>query len=363
MKVLIITNLAQAEAHQFLGFAEAGIDVEVMCPASSPFHDLLLQNNIKTTPLEIKSKFDISARRLIRQRLIHSRADILHVFNNKALVNGLAASRGLNIRIIAYRGIEGNVSIFNPISWATYLHPRLDRIACVAEAVRQSFLKIGFAGWEFPSYKAVTIYKGHDLDWYKQPRVDLTQFGIPEDAFVVATVANMRPRKGIGFFIMAMNYLPAHIRENTHFLIVGKMDKKALRKSLDKLGQNASNVHFTGFRKDAAAISGSSDAYVLPAVKREGLPKTVIEAMAYGVPPVVTNTGGSPELIEAGKSGMVIPPEDPDAIAGAVKLLYENSELRKNMGAEAKNRLHEEFHVNRTIRETLALYREVLADG
>ncbi|MCF8094819.1 MAG: glycosyltransferase family 4 protein [Desulfobacteraceae bacterium] len=360
MKVLAVTNLSQAEAYQFQGFARSGVQTEVMCPPSSAYTEFLLENNIKVTPLKIKKHFDSKAIRSIRARLVNTNADILHVFNNKAVSNGLLASRGLPVKIIAYRGIVGNVSVFNPVSWATYLHPRVDRIVCVAEAVRQFFLNMSFAGWRFPSYKPVTIYKGHDLDWYREPRVDITQFGIPEDAFVVTTVANMRPRKGIQFFIEAMNNLPVQIAKKTHFLIVGKMDEKALRKSLNKLGQNTSRVHLTGFRKDAAAISGSSDVYVLPAIKREGLPKTVIEAMAYGVPPVVTNTGGSPELIEDGKSGIVIPPGDPGAIAGAVKILYENSEQRKKMGQEARKQLNEKFHVNQTIRETLALYREVV---
>ena len=363
MKLLAITNLSQEEAYQFHGFAKQGVFVEVMSPPESHYNNFLIENNIKTSPLKLKKHFDSVAQKQIREKLITSRPDILHVFNNKALSNGLLAARGLPVNIVAYRGIEGNVSAYNPASWMTYLHPRVDRIICVAEAVRQSFLSIRLPGWRFPPHKAVTIYKGHDLSWYTEPKVDLTQFGVPEDAFVVTTVANMRPRKGIHYFIDAMSHLPKNLSERIHFLIVGKMDEKALRPAMHKLGEKASRIHLTGFRKDAAAISGSSDVYVLPSIKREGLPKTVIEAMAYGVPPIVTHTGGSPELVEKGKSGIIVQAGDSKAIAHAIQYLFENKKIRIRMGVEARKRLHERFHVNQTIRETLELYREVLSGG
>ena len=70
------------------------------------------------------------------------RYDILHLFSNKALQNGLAASRGLPVKIVAYRGIVGNVSFFSPVSWLRFLNPRIDRIVCVADAVRDYFLQM-----------------------------------------------------------------------------------------------------------------------------------------------------------------------------------------------------------------------------
>jgi len=77
----------------------------------------------------------------------------------------------------------------------------------------------------------------------------------------------------------------------------------------------AGRCHFLGHREDALAIVGACDATVLPAIKREGLPKTVIESMALGVVPIVTRTGGSPELLVDGESGLVVPPGDAAALA------------------------------------------------
>jgi glycosyltransferase involved in cell wall biosynthesis len=104
----------------------------------------------------------------------------------------------------------------------------------------------------------------------------------------------------------------------------------------------------------------SCDAYVLPALRREGLPKGVIEAMVYGVPPVVTDSGGSPELIEDGSSGLVVPPGDPRAIGAALSQLIDQPALRRRMGNNARERIRSHFRIEDTINKTFNLYKQLL---
>lgn len=360
IRVLCVTGHSDiAEAHMFVGLAEAGVSIEVMCPDDAPHVDLLRNKGVRVTPLKLRGRFDQIGARLIRERLMSTAADILHVFNNNATSNGLRASRGLPVKIVAYRGIEGNVSFFDPFSWTTYLHPRVDRIICVAEAIRQYLIKMRVLGWRFPAHKAVTIYKGHDLSWYGAPKADLQEFGIPEGAFVVGSVANLRPRKGIPVLIEATRHLPADA--NIHLLLVGKMEDDRLPKMIARSPMR-DRIHLAGFRRDAPALMGACDIYVLPALKREGLPKTVIEAMAHGVPPVVTDAGGSPELIEANVSGVKVPPGDAKAIADAALELYADAERRTLMGQAARKRLQEQFHVSTTVTRTFQLYQELTAE-
>ena len=96
---------------------------------------------------------------------------------------------------------------------------------------------------------------------------------------------------------------------------------------------------------------------MLPSVKREGLPKTVIEAMAYGVPPVVTDCGGSPELVADGVSGFVVPVRDPVALARAINELYADAGLRARLGQGARERIASAFRIEDTVARTLDLYR------
>ncbi|HVS23985.1 MAG TPA: glycosyltransferase, partial [Gammaproteobacteria bacterium] len=98
----------------------------------------------------------------------------------------------------------------------------------------------------------------------------------------------------------------------------------------------------------------------LPSVKREGLARSLIEAMAYGVAPVVTDCGGSPEVVVDEQCGIVVPVRDAAALARAIARLYEDAGLRERFGAAARARIGSDFRIERTIEQTLALYRELV---
>ena len=111
-----------------------------------------------------------------------------------------------------------------------------------------------------------------------------------------------------------------------------------------------------GFCDNAPAISAACDAVCLPSYKREGLPRSIIEAMAAGTPPIVTNSGGSPELVENNKSGIVVPIRDSKAISNAIETLYFNKELRITLGENAVDRIKRNFSTEETINKTLETY-------
>src|SRR5690606_30169658 len=121
-------------------------------------------------------------------------------------------------------------------------------------------------------------------------------------------------------------------------------------------------IHCLGFRTDVMNIVAACNATVLPAVRREGLPKTVIESMVQEVPPIVTRTGGSHELVEDGVSGLVVAPGDAAALADAMLRLYRDPEASRQMGINARRRIGERFRVEDAIRAHVDLYRE-LAPG
>jgi glycosyltransferase involved in cell wall biosynthesis len=122
-------------------------------------------------------------------------------------------------------------------------------------------------------------------------------------------------------------------------------------------------VHALGARKDAAAIAAAFDVAVLPATKREGLPKTVIESMAQGVATIASRVGGVPELIEQGVSGLIVPPGDVGALEQAILRLYRDAELRTRLGADGRSRIATAFRVDETVRLTAALYDSLVAEN
>ncbi len=359
-KILCVTSSSdRPEAETFIGLQAKGFVVRVLCSPRAPHYQRLQDAGVSVAPLEIIRRIDSKAIDRIRSELESATYNILHLFDNRTVLNGLMAARGKNVKIVTYRGIVGNESFLNPGSWLRYLNPRVDRIVCVAEAVREYFLNLRLFWIRIPPDKVVTIYKGHDLAWYKDSPVDLAKFGIPGGAFVVGCVANWRPRKGVEILIEACKHLPADAL--LHIILVGNMKNKGLQEQI-AASPFRDHIHMLGFRDDAPAIIAACDISILASLKREGLPKTVIEAMAYGVPSIVTNVGGSPELVNNEESGLVIPPGDPQALAQAILRLYADGTLRATLGEHARRRLQSHFPIQTTIDQTAQLYRDVLAD-
>ncbi len=358
LRVLAITGHSDLpETFQFIGLHNAGVQLQVLCPETAPHKQLLLDANVKVVWLKLISRVDRVGRAAIQAVLDESEFDIVHVFNNKALQNTLPLIKHSPVKLVAYRGIEGNVSVFDPISWMTYLNPRVDKIVCVANAIRDYFKRLRFFWWHFPQEKAITIYKGHDLSWYQKPAVPRSTLGVPEDAFLVGCIANERPRKGLPFLIDALPQI-AEAGLNIHLILIGSINGS---KTLKKIAQSPmkENIHLTGYRTDAAQVLAACDACILPAIKREGLPKSIIEGMVYQVTPIVTDTGGSPELIEPGVSGLIIEAGSASAISEAITYLAKNPLQNKQMAIAAQTRIQRNFNILATIEQTLVLYSEI----
>ena len=348
-----------AETGSFIEIHKAGTDITVITWPGTFNYDALMKAGVPTIPYVLTGKLSPKCIRFIRAELKRRPYNVLHMLDKRATMNGLFASIGLNVKLVAYRGIVGNVSYLDPLSWMYLLNPRLDRIICVCEAIRQSLLSLGTPGIRLRREVPVTIYKGHNPDWYSGPPVDLKQFGIPDGAFVVACTARGVPRKGVHVLFDAIDRLPPGL--NIHFLLAGrKMDNPNYKKAL-AANTYAENIHLFGFLKRMPWILPNCDVAVLPSLRREGLPRGIIEAMIGGTVPIVTNSGGSPELVEHGKSGFVVPPGEAQPITDRILELYNDRELHKRLGKAAQDRIRDDFTVEETARQTMALYREMIS--
>ena len=357
IRTLCITESADRPTVQtFIGMHQAGIEVTVVCPSEHQNQETLRAAGVPTVDIRLPENFDKDGIAALRAELVRGRYDIMHTFNNKAVSNGLRACKGLPVKVVCYRGIVGAVGFLDPMSWMRYLNPRIDRIVCVAEAIRRYFLEMQPAFLRMPAERPVTIHKGHLLEWYTDEPVDLGQFGVPDDAFVIGCTANYRPRKGIDYLIDAVEALPPDVP--AHLLLVGRMDADKLTQRI-KRSPIRERIHRIGFRNDAPAVSAACDVFCMPSTKREGLARAIIEAMAYRVAPVVTDAGGSPELVKDGECGLVVPPRDAAALAGAFERLYRQPEFRRRFGDAARERIGSHFHNQQTVDKTIALYREL----
>jgi glycosyltransferase involved in cell wall biosynthesis len=361
MKVLFVVphNIVH-ETDMIIGLKHKGVDAYVATGVQrEPDSSKLAAAGIPLAHIPFKSRLNLKTVARLREILSSFKPDIVHAFNNKTVSNALIACRGTPVRFIAYRGIVGNVSFLNPGSWMTYLNARVDRIVCVAGAIRDYLLNLKLLGLKIPPHKLVTIYKGHNLDWYRAAPHNLAEFGISENDFVVGCITNYRPRKGIEKLVEAAEILPRD--RNIHFLLIGNMDNPGLMRLVAR-SPARDRIHFTHYRQDAPQVQAACDVCILPSLKREGLPKSIIEGMVYGVPAIVTDSGGSPELVEHGISGLIVPSGSAHAIAIAVLELHSDPEKRAQMGAAARQRIAEHFSIGVTVDKTFRMYQELVAE-
>jgi L-malate glycosyltransferase len=361
MRVLVVSdyddnfNAVRTEGELFIGLHRAGVDVHVMTYGHTPYAARFREAGIRVIDYHPQRKFDREAVRRIRQEIADHDRQIIHLFNNKAISNGIRAARGLPVKVVTYRGYTGNIHWWDPTNYLTHLHPRVDAITCVSDAVREVFDRQLF----FPKGKAVTVSKGHDPAWYADvPTGDLREFDFPADAVVVAVVANARAMKGIPYLLDAISLLPP--ASPARFLLIGRgLDSPATLAALTRQGIRE-RVVFAGFRKDVLSLVKACDLSLLPSVKGEGLSKVLLESLFLARPTIMTNIGGNRGLAIHNETGLLIPPRDPQAMAEAVNRLVADADLRTQLGTAGKAYISAHYTVARSVQELLAVYEWVL---
>jgi len=365
LRILYLTDKSdRGESAMIMGVQQHGHEVHVFGKLASEHVQRIRDSGIPVTDVPWKKKLDRKVLQAIRHTVLLHEIDIIHASNSRTTLHMVLATRklqrmGKSPKLIAYLGVTGNVAWWSPLSWLRFLNPRIDRIICVAEGVRQYLLQdVRLLGLKLDPAKVVTIYKGHKLEWYQSEPADLAGFNIPANAMVVTMASRLRPRKGITELIRALGQTRPEFP--IHLLFLGHEGNTELKAEVARL-PHPERVHFGGFRKDAPAIMAASDVCCLPVLSGEGLSRAVIEGMAYGVCPLVTPVGGNTELVIDGECGVVVPVGDETALAAAMERLYQNPQERKRMGAAARERIARHFHSDETVRQTLALYREIMS--
>lgn len=360
MRVLVISNYddnynaVRPEGELFIGLHKTGVQVDVMTFGHTPFAQRFREAGLRVIDFHPSKKFDRSEIARIRQELVQQKYDILHLFNNKAIINGIRAAKGLPIKILTYRGYTGNIHWWDPTNYFTHLHPRVDAITCVSNAVKEVFDRQLF----FRNGKAVTVSKGHRAEWYAGVETaDLAEFDLPSGAIVVSVVANARRMKGIPYLLTAMEELPA--ASPVHFLLIGRgLDDQHTVRTLERTGLRQ-RVTFTGFRRDVLSIVKACDLSLLPSVKGEGLSKVLLESLYLGRPTIMTDISGNRGLAIAGETALVIPPRDPSTMSAAIQRLVENADLRQQLGRAGQTYISTHYTVDRSVSEMKALYERL----
>jgi glycosyltransferase involved in cell wall biosynthesis len=187
-----------------------------------------------------------------------------------------------------------------------------------------------------------------------------TKLGVPIDAFTVSFVGRFTEDKNPLLYV-EMAALVGAQAPDAHFLLIGDGPlRNAAERRAAELGIGA-RMTFAGFQPDAGRLHQIADALAVTSAS-EGSPLVVLEAMAAGRPVVATNVGDISHQIADGETGYLVQPGDPDGLARALLALRDRSRWM-NMGAAGRDRVLRFFPIQRTLQETLAVYRDVLQRG
>jgi glycosyltransferase involved in cell wall biosynthesis len=175
---------------------------------------------------------------------------------------------------------------------------------------------------------------------------------------LVGVVARLQPEKGVATFLKAAA-LVSKASPGARFLVVGDGPlREELRDLVGRLGVE-DRVRFLGYRTEARALIRLLDVLVVPSLT-EGSPLIVLEAMAAGVPVVASAVGGVPDQARHGEEGLLVPPGDPEALAGAMDELLRDPRRARRLGAAGRRRTENGFSHETLVRRIEGVYRAVL---
>lgn len=298
-----------------------------------------------------------------------SRTQILHSYNFYSNMIAVPAARLARVPVVIASVRDQGVYMSRAQKIAHAWAGRLaDKVLVNADSIRVWLVEQGFR-----ADRIVTIRNGIDPGRFASPARGSgirAEFGIEADAPLVVMVARLNRQKGVDDYLKAAA-LVCRRHPRARFMLVGEKFRNVhriitqddayharLRRMTTKLGLTR-NLIFAGRRSDVAEILAEATLSVLPSYS-EGIPNSLLESMAAGLPVVATRVGGIPELVRDGEDGYLVPPRAPRLLAERIDKLLTDTAQARRFGEAGRLRVRESFSLERMIRDTEELYLETL---
>lgn len=239
------------------------------------------------------------------------------------------------------------------------VYSQADRVIAVSDEVSDALHK----STRIPSQHIVTIPNGVDPHRFQlqQDRATLRQqLALPADRPIIISIGRLTRQKGYPYLLDALAQIPS--TERPLSLIVGDgPERQALESQAANL-QLTQDIMFLGNRYDIPQLLAAADCFALASLW-EGLPLVLLEAMASGLPAVVTEVGGNPQLLKHGETGYLVTAANSAVLSNALRSLLHCPQQRMQMGQAARERFEHYFSLNRFIKDHEQLYRQILTEA
>ncbi|OGS51911.1 MAG: hypothetical protein A3J79_14610 [Elusimicrobia bacterium RIFOXYB2_FULL_62_6] len=307
---------------------------------------------------------DLAALAALFRLIKRERPDLVHTHSSKAGILGRVAARLAGVPAVIHTfhgfGFHGRQN-FLKRSFYIFLEKACAAFSDALVFVSRANMDYAAACGIGDRKKYRLIRSGIALKNYPAP-VDRAakrkELGVPADAVLVASLGNLKPQKNPEHFIAAAQTLLGEF-DKAAFIFVGGGEKlEEIRERIKALGLEGRCL-FPGWRKDSAEILAAADIFTLTSLW-EGLPRSLVEAMRTGLPPVCYKTDGVADLISDGENGFSPEPGDLETLTAKLRLLLSDPALRARLAVKAASADLSGFDIDHMVRQQEALYLELL---
>ncbi len=334
-----------------LALAAGGHRAELICDPAGRLWEQATAAGLRCHPIRIRNAIDLAAGVKLRAILKRERYDVVHFHTSRA--HSMAPlARGFGSTLVVTRRMDYRPNrVFAP-----YLFNRaVDSVVAISGGVADSLAAAGV-----DRARVTVVHSGVDCERFRPPTSDERAdargaLGIADTDFVISAVGALEQRKGHRYLIEAIGAIAASGKFKCFIAGQGSIHK-VLQGEIAVI-RGLERIKLLGRIDDPRELLWASDVFAMPSLK-EGLGVAALEAMASALPVVASEVGGLREVVEDGRSGIVVPPANAGAIAAAIRRLAESAELRSQMSAAARARAVENYSMETMAARTLALYRE-----
>ena len=285
-----------------------------------------------------------------------SKPDVIHGYLFGPNLFAVLAGRAARVPVVAVA--KRNIDAFETprqVRVQRWVHRNASHVTAVSEKVAETVVAMGV-----PRARITVIPNGVDLSRFAHAGGDRASLGAANGELVIGSVGCLAARKDYGTLLEALATLERSGRRFHAALVGDGPEREALEQRARELGVSARTT-FLGERADVERLLPAMDVFVLSS-REEGIPNALLEAMAAGRPSVATAVGGTPEVLEDGVTGWLVPPADPAALAAALEQTLADPDEARRRGEAARRATEEKMSIDAMVRRHEEFYRRAV-DG
>jgi len=337
------------------GLKERGHDLTLICPEEAEIYRIAKSRGLSVVAMPIGKK-RLSGVIALRDWIKLHQPDVINTHSSADSWLVALATRFMKNRPAVVRTRHISAPVANNITSRWLYTESCDHVVTTGEKLRQTFITVN----GYPSSHVTSVRTGIDLSRFTpgDKRKVRDQLGLNESDLIIGIVATLRSWKGHSYLIDAFSNLPRE--KGLNLLIVGDgPQEKTLKQKVADL-QLSENVIFTGRQDNVEDWMQAMDIFCLPSYANEGVPQSLMQSQACGIPAVTTLVGSIDEAIVPDQTALVVLSKDISSLEQALKALLVDKNRRAQMGSAAATHAHESFSNEVMLDKMEAIFKSVV---